>query len=198
MPSGELRLQARARRWISPATKLRCCKASSKLVSNDKLGRPPPRASVLKSRPSDCNSSAPKWHQFSRIRTKRDNQCSAAFGCCMLGEASLNQTRLPHLLHCHRHCSQKFPTAGSPGNRARVAPRVQSLVEGFGPSRAVLTTPASVNDTTLADDLIRRDVAACGRFGLRHHARRAQLKPEGKRPHRLSSNRHHPAPMLKR
>lgn len=74
--------------------------------------------------------------------------------------------------------------------------------EGSGLIRTVLTTPANVNDTTPADDLIRGDegvVWADAAYDT--HARRARLKAEGKKPriaHR--PNRHHPElpPRLKR
>jgi IS5 family transposase len=74
--------------------------------------------------------------------------------------------------------------------------------EGSGLIRAVVTTPANVNDTVPADDLIRgdeRDVLADAAYDT--HARRARLKAEGINPriaHR--PNRHHPKlpPRLKR
>lgn len=55
--------------------------------------------------------------------------------------------------------------------------------EGSGLIRAVLTTPANVNDTTPADDLIRGDEAAVwADAAYDTHARRARLKAEGKKP----------------
>ena len=66
--------------------------------------------------------------------------------------------------------------------------------EGSGLIRAVLTTPANVNDTTPADDLIRGDEAAVwADAAYDTHARRARLKAEGKKP-RIARrpNRHHP------
>jgi transposase, IS5 family len=66
--------------------------------------------------------------------------------------------------------------------------------EGSGLIRAVLTTPANVNDTTPADDLIRGDEAAVwADAAYDTHARRARLKAEGKKP-RIARrpNKHHP------
>ena len=66
--------------------------------------------------------------------------------------------------------------------------------EGSGLIRAVLTTPANINDTTPADDLIRGDEAAVwADAAYDTHARRARLKAEGKKP-RIARrpNRHHP------
>lgn len=74
--------------------------------------------------------------------------------------------------------------------------------EGSGLIRSVLTTPANINDTTPADDLIRGDervVWADAAYDT--HARRARLKAEGKIP-RIARrpNKHHPElpPRLKR
>jgi IS5 family transposase len=74
--------------------------------------------------------------------------------------------------------------------------------EGSGLIRALITTPANVNDTVPADLLIRGDerrVWADAAYDT--HARRARLKAEGRKPriaHR--PNRHHPdlPPRLKR
>jgi IS5 family transposase len=66
--------------------------------------------------------------------------------------------------------------------------------EGSGLIRAVRTTPANVNDTTPADDLIRGDEAVVwADAAYDTHARRARLKAEGKKP-RIARrpNRHHP------
>jgi transposase, IS5 family len=66
--------------------------------------------------------------------------------------------------------------------------------EGSGLIRAVLTTPANVNDTTPADDLIRGDEAVVwADAAYDTHARRARLKAEGTKP-RIARrpNRHHP------
>jgi IS5 family transposase len=74
--------------------------------------------------------------------------------------------------------------------------------EGSGLIRAVLTTPANVNDTTPADDLIRGDEAVVwADAAYDTHARRARLKAQGKKP-RIARrpNKHHPdlPPRLKR
>jgi IS5 family transposase len=68
--------------------------------------------------------------------------------------------------------------------------------EGSGLIRSVITTPANINDTTPADDLIRgdeRSVWADAAYDT--HARRARLKAEGKRP-RIARrpNKYHPLP----
>ena len=55
--------------------------------------------------------------------------------------------------------------------------------EGSGLIRAVLTTPANVNDTTPADALIRGDEAVVwADAAYDTHDRRARLKAEGKKP----------------
>jgi IS5 family transposase len=74
--------------------------------------------------------------------------------------------------------------------------------EGSGLIRSVLTTPANVNDTTPADELIRGDEAVVwADAAYDTHARRTRLKAEGKKP-RIARrpNRHHPElpPRLKR
>jgi transposase, IS5 family len=66
--------------------------------------------------------------------------------------------------------------------------------EGSGLIRAVLTTPANVNDTTPADQLIRCDEAVVwADAAYDTHARRTRLKAEGKKP-RIARrpNKHHP------
>lgn len=74
--------------------------------------------------------------------------------------------------------------------------------QGSGLIRAVLTTPANVNDTTPADALIRGDEAVVwADAAYDTHARRARLKAEGKKPRiAFRPNRHHPElpPRLKR
>lgn len=74
--------------------------------------------------------------------------------------------------------------------------------EGSGLIRSVITTPANINDTTPADDLIRGDervIWADAAYDT--HARRARLKAEGKIP-RIARrpNKHHPElpPRLRR
>src|SRR4051812_11316453 len=55
--------------------------------------------------------------------------------------------------------------------------------EGSGLIRAVLTTPANINDTTPADALIRGDEAVVwADAAYDTHARRARLKAQGKKP----------------
>ena len=66
--------------------------------------------------------------------------------------------------------------------------------EGSGLIRSVITTPANVNDTTPADDLIRGDeqqIWADAAYDT--HARRARLKAQGKKA-RIARrpNKHHP------
>jgi len=66
--------------------------------------------------------------------------------------------------------------------------------EGSGLIRTVLTTPANINDTTPADELIRGDEAVVwADAAYDTHARRARLKAEGKKPRiAFRPNRHHP------
>lgn len=72
--------------------------------------------------------------------------------------------------------------------------------EGSGLIRTVITTPANVNDTTPADDLIRGDEARVwGDAAYHTHAREAALKARGIKP-RLTrrANKHHPlSPRIK-
>ncbi|AZO72546.1 IS5 family transposase [Mesorhizobium sp. M1D.F.Ca.ET.043.01.1.1] len=68
--------------------------------------------------------------------------------------------------------------------------------EGSGLIRTVITTPANVNDTVMADHLIRGDektVWADAAYDT--HARRARLKAEGRKP-RIARrpNKHHSLP----
>jgi IS5 family transposase len=74
--------------------------------------------------------------------------------------------------------------------------------EGSGLIRAVITTPANVNDTVPADALLRGDERAVwADAAYDTHARRARLKAQGCKP-RIARrpNRHHPElpPRLKR
>lgn len=74
--------------------------------------------------------------------------------------------------------------------------------EGSGIIRAVITTPANVNDTVPADDLVRGDERVVWGDGAYHsHRREAALKARGQKP-RLARrpNKHHPElpPRLKR
>jgi IS5 family transposase len=74
--------------------------------------------------------------------------------------------------------------------------------QGSGLIRRVITTPANVNDTTPADDLICGDEAAVyADKAYDTHARRADLKARGIKPRIMRRpNRHHPElpPRLKR
>ncbi len=68
--------------------------------------------------------------------------------------------------------------------------------EGSGLIRSVITTPANVNDTTPADDLIRGDERVVWADAAYHtHAREAALKARGVKP-RLArrANKHHELP----
>lgn len=74
--------------------------------------------------------------------------------------------------------------------------------EGSGLIRSVITTPANVNDTVVADALMRGDEKAIWADAAYHtHARVARLKAEGRKP-RIARrpNRHHRElpPRLKR
>lgn len=66
--------------------------------------------------------------------------------------------------------------------------------EGSGIIRSVITTPANVNDTVPADDLIRGDEPAVWGDGAYHtHAREAALKARGVKPRLMRRpNKHHP------
>lgn len=68
--------------------------------------------------------------------------------------------------------------------------------EGSGLIRAVITTPANVNDTVVADRLMRGDEKTIwADKAYDTHARRARLKAEGRKP-RIARrpNKHHPLP----
>jgi IS5 family transposase len=66
--------------------------------------------------------------------------------------------------------------------------------QGSGLIRAVITTPANVNDTTPADDLIRGDEPVVWADAAYHtHAREAALKARGVKPRLMRrANKHHP------
>jgi transposase, IS5 family len=66
--------------------------------------------------------------------------------------------------------------------------------EGSGLIRSVITTPANVNDTTPADDLIRGDEkAVMGDAAYHTHRRQAALKLRGIKPRLMRRpNKHHP------
>jgi len=66
--------------------------------------------------------------------------------------------------------------------------------QGSGLIRSVITTPANVNDTVPADELIRGDERAVwADAAYDTHRRRARLKAEGKKPRIVRRpNKHHP------
>jgi IS5 family transposase len=66
--------------------------------------------------------------------------------------------------------------------------------QGSGLIRQVITTPANVNDTTPADDLIRGDEGVVWADAAYHtHAREAALKARGVKPRLMRrANKHHP------
>lgn len=74
--------------------------------------------------------------------------------------------------------------------------------QGSGLIRSVITTPANVNDTVPADQLIRGDERAVwADAAYDTHRRRARLKAEGKKPRIVRRpNKHHPvlSPRLQR
>lgn len=82
---------------------------------------------------------------------------------------------------------------GKPGSRYGYKAHV-GVDEGSGLIRAVLTTPANVNDTTPADALIRGDERVIWADAAYHtHARQAQLKASGFKPRLCRrANKHHP------
>ena len=65
---------------------------------------------------------------------------------------------------------------------------------GSGLIRSVITTPANINDTTPADDLIRGDEKEVwGDAAYHTHARQAALKARGVKPRLMRRpNKHHP------
>jgi IS5 family transposase len=90
---------------------------------------------------------------------------------------------------------------GKPGSTFGYKAHV-GVDEGSGIIRAVITTPANVNDTTPADALIRGDERVVWADAAYHtHARYARLKDEGKKPRLMRRpNKHHSElpPRLKR
>lgn len=66
--------------------------------------------------------------------------------------------------------------------------------DGFGMIRSVITTPANVNDTTPADDLILGDEKVVWADAAYHtHRRQAALKARGVKPRLMRrANKHHP------
>lgn len=82
---------------------------------------------------------------------------------------------------------------GKPGSRYGYKAHV-GVDEGSGLIRAVITTPANVNDTTPADALIRGDEAVVWADAAYHtHEREARLRGAGVKP-RIArrANKHHP------
>lgn len=83
--------------------------------------------------------------------------------------------------------------SGKPGSTYGYKAHV-GVDQGSGLVRAVITTPANVNDTTPADDLIRGDEAAVyADKAYDTHARRARLKQAGVKPRLMRRpNKYHP------
>jgi IS5 family transposase len=83
--------------------------------------------------------------------------------------------------------------SGKPGSTYGYKAHV-GVDEGSGIIRAVITTPANVNDTTPADDLIRGDEPVVWADAAYHtHAREAALKARRVKPRLMRRpNRHHP------
>jgi len=91
--------------------------------------------------------------------------------------------------------------SGKPGSTYGYKAHV-GVDEGSGLIRTVMTTPANVNDTTPADDLIRGDErAVLGDAAYHTHARERRLKAKGVKPRLMRrANKHHPVlpPRLRR
>ena len=83
--------------------------------------------------------------------------------------------------------------SGKPGSTYGYKAHV-GVDEGSGIVRAVITTPANVNDTVPADALIRGDEPVIWADGAYHtHAREAALKARGVKPRLMRRpNKHHP------
>ena len=83
--------------------------------------------------------------------------------------------------------------SGKPGSAYGYKAHV-GVDEGSQLIRSVITTPANVNDTTPADDLIRGDEAAVwGDAAYHTHARQATLKARGVKARLMRRpNKHHP------
>ena len=83
--------------------------------------------------------------------------------------------------------------SGKPGSTHGYKAHV-GVDQGSGLIRAILTTPANVNDTTPADALIRGDEKAVLADAAYHtHARQAALKARGIKPRLMRrANKHHP------
>ena len=91
--------------------------------------------------------------------------------------------------------------SGKPGSTYGYKAHV-GVDEGSGIIRAVITTPANINDTVPADALIRGDEAVVWADAAYHtHARQADLKAKGVKPRLMRrANKHHPdlPPRLRR
>jgi IS5 family transposase len=91
--------------------------------------------------------------------------------------------------------------SGKPGSTYGYKAHV-GIDEGSGLIRSLITTPANVNDTTPADDLILGDEKVVWADAAYHtHARQAALKAQGVKPRLMRRpNKHHPdlPPRLKR
>lgn len=83
--------------------------------------------------------------------------------------------------------------SGKPGSTYGYKAHV-GVDQGSGLVRAVVTTPANVNDTTPADALIRGDERSVLADAAYHtHARQAALKAQGVKPRLMRRpNKHHP------
>ena len=83
--------------------------------------------------------------------------------------------------------------SGKPGSTYGYKAHV-AVDQGSGLIRSVITTPANVNDTTPADDLIRGDEKAIWADAAYHtHARERALKAQGIKPRLMRRpNKHHP------
>lgn len=83
--------------------------------------------------------------------------------------------------------------SGKPGSTYGYKAHV-GVDQGSGLIRAILTTPANVNDTVPADALIRGDERAVLADAAYHtHARQARLKAQGIKPRLMRRpNKHHP------
>lgn len=91
--------------------------------------------------------------------------------------------------------------SGKPGSTYGYKAHV-GVDEGSGLIRALITTPANINDTTPADDLILGDEKVIWADAAYHtHARQCRLKDQGVKPRLMRrANKHHPVlpPRLKR
>lgn len=83
--------------------------------------------------------------------------------------------------------------SGKPGSTYGYKAHV-GVDEGSGLIRSVITTPANINDTTPADDLIRGDERVVwGDAAYHTHARQAALQARGVKPRLMRRpNKHHP------